>query len=151
VRRSIQLALVTAATVVGTMLFTPGAAHAATYDGQDPHYNNCSATASTKASKPIYLQGNSSMGTIGHIQLRYSSACRTVWARVIITTEPTGDFAEINRNSDGAWQSCYGGGDWQASLGGYSCYTPMLNDANVTSYAYGGRNVDGEQARTSNY
>jgi hypothetical protein len=69
---------------------------------------------------------------------------------VLIYTEAEGDFAEVVRNSDGAVQRCYEA-FWQQSLNAYSCYTPMLNDRNVTSYAEGGRTADAEQAWTGSY
>jgi hypothetical protein len=45
-------------------------------------------------------------------------------------------LTQVKRNSDGGYQSCLGF-TWTSSLGGYSCYTPMLNDRGVTSYATG--------------
>jgi Protein of unknown function (DUF2690) len=148
--RRIKVTLVTAATAVGVGVLAPGTAYAATYDGQDPNSSGCARTASTVRSANVYVQGDPSLGLVGRIQLRYSSACRTVWARVLLYTEPTGGFAEVVRNTDGSTQEC-NDAFWQQSLGAYSCYTMMLNDRNVTSYGYGGRSADGEQARTGSY
>jgi hypothetical protein len=128
----------------------PGTAYAATYDGQDPNSSGCARTASTVRSANVYVVGDPSEGLVGRIELRYSSACRAVWARVLVYTEPTGAFAWVIRNTDGATQEC-NHAVWQQSLRAYSCYTMMLNDRNVTSHAYGGRNAEGEQASTGSY
>lgn len=149
--RKATLALAATVATVGTAVLVPSTAYAATYDGQDPNSTGCARTASTPRSASIFRQGNRTIDNrIGYIELRYSSSCRTVWGRVVIFTEPTSDFVEVIRNSDGAVEGCYDA-FWQDSLHGYSCYTPMLNDRNVTSYAYGGRNVDGEQESTGSY
>jgi len=149
--RKVSLALAATVATVGTAVLVPGTAFAATYDGADPNTTHCANTASTKRSATIYRQGNrTNDNIIGRIELRYSSSCRTVWGRVVIFTDSASDYVEVVRNSDGAVQGCYDA-FWQSSLGGYSCYTPMLNDRNVTSYATGGRNVDGETEYTGSY
>jgi hypothetical protein len=111
-----------------------GPAHAGGYDGQDPNASGCGSDAITAASVPLTNGGNS---TYGSLELRYSPYCRTVWARV--WSHYGGEMAGIvHRDSDGAQQSCGPNqAQWSSSAGEYYCYTPMLNDANVTSYAFG--------------
>jgi hypothetical protein len=69
------------------------------------------------------------------LELRYSPSCRAAWARISNAGwDPRGQFtpfARIIRNSDGRTYSC------SPPSGGTSCYTSMVNDANVTSYAFG--------------
>lgn len=79
--------------------------------------------------------------TVGWAQLRYSTACRTLWGRVLATTSAWAyGSASVVRNSDGVVEYI---GDpdvtlaWSSALGEYAAYSPMLNDANVTSYANG--------------
>ncbi|TDU04990.1 uncharacterized protein DUF2690 [Streptomyces sp. 846.5] len=132
----------TAATLA---LSLPTQASAATYDGQDPAASGCSSTAVTAKSAPIYRGDGAQVGTI---QLRYSTKCRTVWARII--TPYNAGIAVVHRNTDNATEACPINTNtlkWSSSLGDYSCYTPMLNDANVTSYAWG--QVDGPWGSTT--
>jgi hypothetical protein len=80
-------------------------------------------------------------GNRGLIQVSYSSCTRNVWAYLLSYMSPChvvpGDSANgcgygvIHRNSDGAERSC------GISEGQTSCNSDQLNDANVTSYAYG--------------
>ncbi|MEV0412564.1 DUF2690 domain-containing protein [Streptomyces sp. NPDC050448] len=107
-----------------------GNASAAAYDGQDPISSGCANTAITAKSSAIYV-GSTQVGTI---ELRYSTACRTVWGRVR-STGPYG-HATVTRTSDYEWNYC-GSLSWNSSMGQYSCYTTMLNDAGVSSYATG--------------
>jgi hypothetical protein len=113
------------------LVATPGIAQAATYDGRDPVSSGCSRSAITARQASIYAGST----RVGVAQLRYSTSCRTVWGRTIAYYSPKG-LTQVKRNSDGAYQSCVGFA-WVSSLGGYSCYTPMLNDRGVTSYATG--------------
>lgn len=102
-------------------------------DGQWPDQTGCAATASTPRGVTIY----DGIISIGRIELRYSSSCRTVWARIISWQHGgVGEFAQIFRNSDGAQWSC-SSYVWSSALNGNSCYTRMLYDGGVTSYAYG--------------
>ncbi|MEU6976013.1 DUF2690 domain-containing protein [Streptomyces sp. NPDC046371] len=123
----------------GALGLTGGSAQAATYDGADPASTYCGGTTSTPRSAALYDPrfGNH----VGTIDLRYNSGCRTVWARITLDSPQgwCGDSAagqpcataEVIRNSDGASLSC------QVPQGGTSCYTRMLNDAGVSSYAQG--------------
>ncbi|MFI0961143.1 DUF2690 domain-containing protein [Streptomyces sp. NPDC021080] len=126
VQKSLAVATASIALAVG---FT-GSASAAAYDGQDPISSGCANTAITAKSSGIYV-GSTQVGTI---ELRYSTACRTVWARVR-STGPYGT-ATITRTSNWDWDRC-DSLSWNSSMGQYSCYTPMLNDAGVQSYASG--------------
>lgn len=115
------------------LVVAPGRASAAAYDGQDPIATGCANTVTTPRSAQIYA-GDGTI--IGQIQLRYSTGCRTVWGRILAYYNNYNAHAYVYRNTDGAWQNCENS-TWSSSLGAYSCYTPMLNDANVTSYAWG--------------
>jgi len=76
---------------------------------------------------------------VGNIQLKYSPSCRATWARVI-SEFPYGSEAYIQRtNQESVYEYCYSGG-----AAGTGCNTPMLDDANVTSYALGGVYYDGD-------
>ena len=109
-----------------------------TYDGADPASTYCGGTTSTPSSATITYSDGSYAGTIS---LRYNSGCRTVWAKITIpnpqtpcgtgTTDHDCAKAVIHRDKDGAELSC------SVPAGSTSCYTNMLNDANMTSYAYG--------------
>ena len=123
-----------AAAVVGASLLFDGAvANAAPYDGTDPVATGCSNTARVARSAPLR---NTYTGTArGTVYLMYSSACRTVWAKMDTGQPgciPAADYcgsATVHRNSDGAEITCY------TPRGRSSCSTRQLNDANVTSYA----------------
>ncbi|GAA0951475.1 DUF2690 domain-containing protein [Nonomuraea longicatena] len=69
------------------------------------------------------------------LELRYSPSCRAAWARISNARwEPYSQFpgiARVTRDSDGRTYSCV------VPAGGSSCYTLMVNDRNVTSFAYG--------------
>jgi hypothetical protein len=102
------------------------------YDGQWPDISGCDSSAITAEQATIY-QGNA---TIGYIQLRYSTTCRTAWARIIsYYNNGVGEKAGIERNSDGKFYNCYTATAY--SGGGYSCYTQMVYDGGVSSYAWG--------------
>ncbi|MFF0109579.1 DUF2690 domain-containing protein [Streptomyces hirsutus] len=85
------------------------------------------------------------------LELRYSSSCRAAWARISNASFDTRSqftpYATVRRNSDGRQYSC------SVSTTGSSCYTLMVNDANVTSYARGmwdsGANI--YEGRTGSY
>ncbi|MFJ9738341.1 DUF2690 domain-containing protein [Streptomyces sp. NPDC101166] len=69
------------------------------------------------------------------VELRYSPSCRAAWARISRASYDTRDqftpYATVRRNSDGREYSC------SVPVGGTSCYTRMVNDVNVTSFAKG--------------
>ncbi|MFG2332772.1 DUF2690 domain-containing protein [Streptomyces sp. NPDC048604] len=69
------------------------------------------------------------------VELRYSPSCEAIWARMskgyYDVNNAAAPHTKIIRNSDGRSYQCtvpYNGG---------SCYTAMVGDHNVTSYAYG--------------
>lgn len=126
VKKSLAVATASIALAVGLT----GSAGAAAYDGEDPIASGCANTAITARSTAIYVNDT----RVGTIELRYSTACRTVWGRVL-STGPYGT-ARIVRTSDWEWDTC-ASASWNSSLGKYTCYTPMLNDAGVESYAQG--------------
>lgn len=115
-----------------------GTALAATYpyDGQNPETAGCAADAQTMESAQVVTpQGVH----IGIIELRYSLTCHAGWARLTLNyTEPdcgnpTAGYAcaganEI-RNNDGRVESCL------IYQGQTQCYTDMLYDKGLTSFA----------------
>jgi hypothetical protein len=107
---------------------------AAVYDGQSPISSGCANTAITARSSSISTQ--SQLGhVVGRIDLRYSRSCRTVWARILARERPSG-WAGVERQRDGALQECWSL-SWSDSLGAWSCFTPMLNDAGELGRAGG--------------
>ncbi|MEO3807477.1 DUF2690 domain-containing protein [Sphaerisporangium sp. B11E5] len=129
--RLVSAGLLGATLLAGATLTAPPASAGALVcsgsacDGRDPQ-GNCSGDARTVDSL-----------TLGQaiLELRYSRACRAAWARISNAPWRVNDtfvsFARIIRNSDGRTYTC------SVPQGGTSCYTLMVNDANVTSYAYG--------------
>ncbi|MFM9607742.1 DUF2690 domain-containing protein [Streptomyces niveiscabiei] len=125
-RKSLAVATAAIALTVGLA----GSADAAAYDGQDPISSGCANSAITARSNAIYVGGTQ----VGTIELRYSTSCRTAWARVR-STGPYGG-ATVTRTSNWDWYRC-DSLSWNSSMGQYTCYTPMLNDAGVQSFARG--------------
>lgn len=117
-------------------------------DGTNPETTGCAASAITAEFANIYYQGV----IVGTVELRYSTTCRTAWARIYSTTYNRMD-ATVHRNSDGKIALCSGIASWVSGLG-YSCYSPQLYDHNsagtVTSYAQGSVGPSSEY-RTSSY
>jgi hypothetical protein len=69
---------------------------------------------------------------VGNVELKYSPSCRVTWARVI-SNLPYGEDAQIaSNNNPNLWATCTGN-----HTAGTGCNTPMINDANMTSYAFG--------------
>jgi Protein of unknown function (DUF2690) len=71
------------------------------FDGQDPVATGCSNSAVTVASRPI-VGGDGR--TIGRVDLRWSNACLTNWARTVSfgSIESDGDpEAQVVRDTDG--------------------------------------------------
>ena len=142
-RRNMVVGVVAMTALMSALALTP--AHAATAavscsgrgcDGKDPVSSGCSSTAITAEDREIITSDG--RGVTGVIQLRYSTACRTVWARIINSFTPSNSNAEgsVFRNSDSNVESCLHL-TYSSSLGNYSCYTAMLYDGGVTSYAVG--------------
>ncbi|WP_217241798.1 DUF2690 domain-containing protein [Streptomyces sp. AC555_RSS877] len=85
-----------------------------------------------------------------YLELRYSPSCRAAWARISNASYGNGQFtpfATVHRNSDGREYTC------AVQRGATSCYTRMVNDINVTSYAKGEWDSGAQtyNGRTSSY
>lgn len=131
-RKVIGIAISTVSLFAATSalaLSTAGTANAATYDYQWPDTSGCQNTAITvkTTSTPTAL-----------LELRYSTACRTVWARLTVYANALIKDPQswVVRNSDGAST----GGAVKVTTptppdGSITVFSRMLNDANVTSYA----------------
>lgn len=125
-----------AAAVVAALapLFAVAPAHAAVgsfyYDNKDPSSTGCNNSAYTVDT--VYLPS----GSNARLLLRYSPACRTVWAHVIgaavkVAGNNAGGSARIHRNWDNVGLDCV------SPVGGTGCYTNMLYDGGTTSHAHG--------------
>lgn len=107
----------------------------------DPASTGCSATATTVKEVEAYEADGSGIA-VGYIDLRYSTACRTTWAR-FVAFYPSEDgeidgAVSLVRNSDGRSESCQAyNTSFSSTLDGYTCYTDQLYDGGVTSYASG--------------
>lgn len=118
-----------------SLLATVGAAQAYTYDGDDPSAAGCASGATTVESATV----KNSNATFGTIELRYSTRCHTAWARLTLnhTQQACGNatagydcaHAYVIRNNDGRTYSC------TISKGQTQCYTPMVYDKGLTSFA----------------
>ncbi|WP_093292995.1 YjfA family protein [Thermoactinomyces sp. DSM 45892] len=109
------------------------------YDGKSPSYNYCDRSVETKRSS--YLKGPDN-SNIGIVELRFSNACKTAWARITMFTPiawPWKANTFITRNTDGKRFSCESaGGNGEVINGQTFCYTPMVYDLDPrTSYASG--------------
>ena len=127
-KRRILMAVAGLASAAFAIATSPGLAQAAV---QQP------STACTNAeaiySVYIYPNGASSGTIIGKLQLWYSPTCRETWAYVISKYSPGDVYAYIASTGNAGVQECPPNG-----IGGYmSCTTPKINDAGLTSYAYG--------------
>jgi hypothetical protein len=101
------------------------AAQAAAYDGSSPFSTGCSNSGGIVSSTSVYYPDGSYAGWVA---LWYSTGCRTTWAETY-SVDGYNVYAEVIRNSDGA--------RYISPAGYYQEYSPQLNDAGVTSYAYG--------------
>ncbi|MER8046124.1 DUF2690 domain-containing protein [Streptomyces sp. NPDC094032] len=138
----------------GALTLTGGSAQAATYDGYDPATTGCGGTTSTVQSAAMTDPHGNHLGTL---ELRYNSGCRTAWARITMdyTQSACGNAsagvacpkAWVIRNSDGRQYTC------TVTEGRSSCYTPMVNDAGVSSYAQSYTDTAGgtKYTRTGSY
>lgn len=100
-------------------------------DGQWPDISGCAATAITAEYANIYHGGT----LLGQVQLRYSTACRTVWGRILDYVSTCCD-ALVQRTTGGTEYLC-NILKYSSSLGANSCYTKMLYDGGYTAYAGG--------------
>ena len=90
----------------------------------------------------------------GYIDLMYSVYCHSAWAHVhgtrVVTNQTWVPHGYIHRNYDGKQYEC------TTPEGAQDCYTPMVYDLNMTSYAKGIIDPNGAtntqySARTPNY
>ena len=135
------------ATISACSIFFASPASAAEYDGVNPDTSSCNNTATTVKSASV---ANYQGVKVGTVELRYSTACRTVWVRTIgpvATADGSGMVGYVVRNSDGKTY----GADYRS---GTTKWSKMLNDVGVTSYAKAfddnGEGA-GATARTGNY
>lgn len=125
----IAAAMISAA---GVSAATVTPALAATCSGHGCDHQNPYGAGCSNGSEIIYDEQLN--GATAHVRLWYSPSCRTVWASIYDAPAPDGTgegYAEIHRNSDGLTLEC------QVQQGDNNCYTNMLYDGGVTSYAYG--------------
>ncbi|MFE9772057.1 DUF2690 domain-containing protein [Streptomyces sp. NPDC005931] len=103
-----------------------GGCYASGCEGKDPS-QYCASDATTPVSGVWLGQA--------YVELRYSPSCRAAWARISHAGYDTRDqftpYATVHRNSDGKEYTCW------VPQGGSGCYTRMVNDANVSSFAKG--------------
>ena len=134
-----------AATPAVAAAATPAAAAAVTCSGSkctntDPASTGCSATAITAEQTEAY-EANGSGIPVGYVQLRYSTACRTTWARYVDfypapdSQELEGQVSVIYSNQSKSEFCQNYNTSYSSSLGGYTCYTDQLYDGGTTSYA----------------
>ena len=135
-------------------LLVAGPANAATQssiDGKTPASQGCTADQ-----KVIYhtLINNGSTAE-GYVDLISSTTCHAVWAHVhgvhVVSNQTWVPAGHVHRNSDGKNSPTCSGGE-----GSQDCYTTMLWDKDVTSYAYGSIDPNGATgaiytAKTSNF
>ncbi|WP_333777711.1 DUF2690 domain-containing protein [Streptomyces sp. IBSBF 3136] len=120
------------------MIAATGVSNAYTYDGSDPSSTGCASGATTVESATV----RNSQVTLGTIELRYSLACHTAWARLTLnqTQGACGNASagydcahgSVTRNNDGRTYSC------TIHQGETQCYTPMVYDKGMTSFAQAG-------------
>ncbi|SCB96632.1 Protein of unknown function [Fictibacillus enclensis] len=93
-----------------------------TYDGKSPYYNHCADSAVTK--DKVWID------SVSYVELKYSTLCKTVWAKVILTRNATSNYeadARIVRSTDGKAYTCdSSGGNGAVNKGQTSCYTAMV-------------------------
>ncbi|MEU4366676.1 DUF2690 domain-containing protein [Micromonospora chersina] len=124
------------AVTVALVGLTPGDAFALSgygYDGRWADQTPCGSDARTVRSASVTT--STQLGEVyGKVELRYSPTCRTVWARVTTPVLPIFQDATVFRNSDYHTMTC-NGRLWSDSLHSYYCFTAMLYDGDVTSFA----------------
>ncbi|TMQ02285.1 MAG: DUF2690 domain-containing protein [Deltaproteobacteria bacterium] len=121
------------------------------WDGVQPQNSSCWNDRRFVQSTHLFIGGNGqSVSSI--IYLYYSPGCRTTWARLTGGTIPepgnsTGGMAQIIRNFDGRTYTCH------VTTSSGECTTAMVNDAGVTSYAFGEEDAGAwtAWARTANF
>ncbi|MER7900720.1 DUF2690 domain-containing protein [Streptomyces sp. NPDC096046] len=124
-RSAVTMLFVSAATIGTTSPASAATCSGSACDGKNPS-TYCQSDARTVQSVKLGQ---------ALLELRYSPSCRAAWGRISNASYDTRDqftpYATVHRNSDGREYTCW------VSTTGSSCYTAMVNDANVTSYAHG--------------
>lgn len=120
-----SIAIIAAAIITSFGTFEQSAhAENHSYDGKSPYYNNCDDSAVTKDKKWI--------DSVSYVELKFSTACKTAWAKVTITRKATSNYeadARIVRSTDGKALTCdSSGGNGSVNTGQTSCYTGMVYD-----------------------
>lgn len=105
------------------------------HDGKDPIKAGCAGDARTVRSAAILT--NRTRKEVGLIELRYSSRCRSAWARITnfyryVPGDAHQGHGYVHRNQDGREYTCSPPPGVRKS-----CYTRMVNDAGLTAYARG--------------
>jgi outer membrane protein assembly factor BamB len=104
-------------------------------DGTNPDSTGCSGTVILVDDEAGAIHNTVTGVTYtANVQLRYSTGCRTIWARILTTDPSVTVLGEIIRNSDGRTLSCTG---LMALAGEFGCFTNQLYDGGVTSHARG--------------
>ena len=129
-RKKLKLAglsiIIACSTIIAAFGFTNHQVSAEnhSYDGKSPYYNSCASTAVTKDKKWI--------DSISYVELKFSTKCKTAWAKVTITRPAIYTYeadARIVRQTDGKAYTCdSSGGNGSVNKGQTSCYTAMVYD-----------------------
>ena len=136
IKRGLLLAATLGATACSLGSFA-GVASAAPYDRTDPVTTGCSNSAITLASTPILdpLASAFSGATIGRVELRYSTACRTKWAR--IDSYIGGRWMEAYAARQDGVNTWGAGGDGVQAFYGTQVYSDQLYGDGMRVCAYG--------------
>jgi hypothetical protein len=138
------LILAATAAVTSITLLSPVKAFAATAatcsgsgcNGTDPQSTGCASSAITAEETSIISKSGV---LVGYVDLRYSTACKTAWARTVDYYSSSGGSDVVR--SDGKYYGCgyYVGKQmtYSSTLGGYSCYSPQIYDHPYTSAGSG--------------
>jgi hypothetical protein len=151
-KRSIRRAAAVGMTVAALGVGTAASAAAANFphDGHRAYEDGCRADQQV-IYHTLIKNGSTS---VGYVDLVYSVACHTAWAHVhgtrVVSNQTWVPHGLIHRNYDGKQFGC------TAGEGTQDCYTAMVYDKGMTSYAKGTIDPNGAtnaqySARTPNY
>lgn len=125
-------AVLMAAAFVAAAAAAPASAATFPYDGDYARQDGCRADQQV-----IYhtLIKDNSGTAVGYVDLMYSVYCHTAWAHVhgthVVVNQTWVPHGHIHRNYDDKVESC------TAGEGTQDCWTPMLYDKGMTSFARG--------------
>jgi hypothetical protein len=140
-----------AAVVVATGFATSAQAATFPHDGNRAYEDGCRADQQVIFHKLI---NNDAGNAVGYVDLMYSVNCHTAWAHVHSSITQVNQtwvtHGTIHRNYDDKEYRCTG------TEGSNDCYTPMVYDKGMTSYAVGAVDPNGAtgayyQAKTASY